>query len=163
MLQKTIDKLIRKEQTKPLHCIDTNVFLESTIDTKLGEICRSHLSNMGKGKYYRGVIPVSVLGETMMIIFRDNNDPAERMAKLDLLEKFMRMRNISFAVPKSEDHILIDELIREYRVEELDAEHLASGKRAGADAFVTFDSDMLNNKTLKEKLGLEIKHPKEFI
>ncbi|MBI4162743.1 MAG: hypothetical protein HY513_03595 [Candidatus Aenigmarchaeota archaeon] len=61
MFEKTKQRILRKESSKPLHCIDTSVFLEMTLDTKEGKICQSHLANMGKGKYYRGVLPLSVL------------------------------------------------------------------------------------------------------
>ena len=67
MLNKTFNKLVNRENKKPLHCIDTSVFLESTFDTKIGEICKTHLNNMGKGKFFRGIMPLSVLGEINLI------------------------------------------------------------------------------------------------
>ncbi len=164
MMKKTLRKLLNKEIKKPLHCIDSNIFLESTVDSKLGEICKSHLSNMGKGKYYRGIVPVSVLGEINLIIFRDLKEPIDRISRLELLEKFIRLRDIDFVAPKREDHLLIDELMEaETRLEEMDAEHLVCAKRAGASVFLTFDSKLLGNRTLESILGMRIKHPQEFV
>ncbi|MBI4162790.1 MAG: hypothetical protein HY513_03840 [Candidatus Aenigmarchaeota archaeon] len=51
----------------------------------------------------------------------------------------------------------------EARLDELDTEHLVCAKRAGADIFITLDAMLIGNKTLESKLGLLIKHPKDFV
>ncbi len=131
MIEKTLQKLLKKENAKPLHCIDTSVFLESDLDTKIGEVCRRHMNNMGKGKFFSGVMPVSVLGEINLIIFRDVSDPNERKEVFDALERFVRMRNIGFVAPKKDDYRFIHEIMSiEARLDELDAEHLVCAKRA---------------------------------
>jgi len=163
MLKKTFESLLKKEGTKPLHCIDSSVFLESKLDTKLGEICKSHMNNMGKGKYFRGVIPVSVLGEINMVIFRDMAEPIERITQFELLEKFIRLRSVNIVVPKREDYMLVHDIMEvDNRLDELDAEHLVSAARSNADAFVTLDKHLVGNKTLESKLKLKIIHPEEL-
>lgn len=164
MLNKTLRRLLAKESSKPLHCIDTSVLLESELDTKLGEVCRKHLNNMGNGKFFRGVLPVSVLGEINLVIFRDISDPGERTEAFNALERFVRFRNISLAVPKKEDYTFISELMNlEPRLDELDTEHLICAKRSQATAFITLDKLLINNKTLETKLKLGIKHPEDFV
>ncbi len=144
MLKKTFDKLLKKESAKPLHCIDTSVFLESLIDSRLGGLCKSHINNMGKGKYFRGVMSVSVLGEINLIIFRDIDDRIERIDLLDALESFVRLRDISFVAPQKDDYLLIHELMDiETRLDELDSEHIVCAKRAGANAFITLDEKLI--------------------
>ncbi len=155
------------ERKKSIHAIDTCVFLENTLDTHLGNICTKHLVNMGKGKYYNGVLSVSVLGEIVMIIQRDIQDPLERIDKLRYLEELIRRRNISFVTPRREDHLLIDRLMDiERGLEELDALHLVSAKRANAEVFLTFDKALLSTEAknnLEKMLNLKIEHPIEFI
>ncbi len=163
MMEKTLEKLLRKENKKPLHCIDTSVFLESTLDTKIGNICKSHLNNMGKGKYFRGIMPISVLGEINMIVFRDIKNSDERSTKFNLLEKFVKLRDIAFTIAEKEDYKLMIELIENERIEPTDAQHVACAKRVSAKAFITLDTDLLNNKNLENILDLKIQHPSEFV
>lgn len=164
MLNKTFDKLLKRELAKPLHCIDTSVFLESMSDSHLGEVCKSHLNNMGKGKYFRGVMPISVLGEISMVIVRDMADGVERMNIFDALQSFIQIRNISFVTPKKSDYFAIYEIMNaEAMLDELDSEHLVCAKRAGADVFITLDKLLINNPTIESKLGIRITHPKEFV
>ena len=163
MMEKTLEKLLKKESKKPLHCIDTSVFLESTLETKIGDICKSHLNNMGKGKYFRGVMPMSVLGEISMVVFRDIKNSDESAAKFDLLEKFVKLRSIDFVAAKKEDYQLIDKLIENERIEPTDAQHLVCAKRAGANVFITLDAELIDNKNLENVLGLKIQHPSGFV
>ena len=164
MLNKTFDKLLKKEVSKPLHFIDTSVFLESILDTRAGVICKAHLNNMGKGKYFRAVLSVSVLGEISLIIFRDMSDKKERLEIFDALERFISIRNVDLMVQKKNDYSLVHEIMNiESRLDELDTEHLVCAKRAGADVFITLDEKLIGNSVLESKLGLLIKHPNEFV
>lgn len=164
MFEKTKQRILRREASKPLHCIDTSVFLEMTLDTKEGKICQSHLANMGKGKYYKGVLPLSVLGEIVMVTFRDVNSPDERVERLRLLEEFARKRNIGCVVLHREDHKFIDKLMDiVYNLEEVDAEHLACAKRCGADVFITLDKKLIGSVELERELGIKIRSPSDFV
>ena len=158
MKEKTLLKLERKFLALPMHHIDTDVLIESLKETKLGDICSEYLNKVGYK--YRGVISLSVLGEFLLIIIRDNETIEQKEIALRALDRLIEKRKVSFSTPTIETFNIAKDIFNlDSRIEPADALHYATSIKDNANTFVTFDGKMERNKTLENAFGVKIIHP----
>ncbi|MBI2084061.1 MAG: PIN domain-containing protein [Candidatus Aenigmarchaeota archaeon] len=162
MKEKTFEKLTRKWLSKPSHVIDTNVLIETLIETKLGDKCADYLNRL-KIKY-RGYIPSSVLGEYFLIIFYDEKiEEKHKQRAFKFLEDLIKHRKILPLVPDREAFKLVEEIQNtEREVEDTDALHYATAVINNAKVFVTLDTKMLQSRTLGKEFGVSILSPENL-
>jgi len=160
MKEKTLQKLQKRFQALPLHFIDTDIFFEANCNTKLGDQCSAYLNKVGYN--YRGVIPLSVMGEYFLITFRDKTQEG-RYLLFNFLDILVEKRKIKFSVLKY-DSIKIVGKIKELdsRIEDTDAIHLANCIQDNGNTFVTFDEKLAENKRIENEFGIKIMHPEDL-
>lgn len=162
MKPKTLEKILRRFERLPLHFIDTGVFVEALKDTKLGNQCSDYLNRIGYK--YRGVMPLSVLGEYALITYRDIKDWEGREIMFSFVGRIVNKCDIKYKTLDFDSNNNIEKL-REIdgRIEFTDAQHLASAIGDKADSFVTFDKTLLDNaQEIEKSLGVRIIHPKDL-
>lgn len=161
MKQKTLNRLLRRFYRMPLHNIDTDIFVESSKESKLGDICVDYLNRVGYK--YRGTVSLSVLGEFLLITLRDTKNIEDRELALRIFDRTVRKQKISFVAPKTETYETAIKIIdMDSRVEQTDALHYALAVQEKANAFVTFDQKLVGNRTLEKEFGVKIIHPENL-
>ncbi len=161
MQKKTRERLERKFSALPLHFIDTDIIFEANNDTKLGNQCSDYLNRVGYN--YRGVLPLSVIGEFFLITFRDVQDSTEKDMLFRSIDNIIKKRKIEFSVLKHEGLSHINKIKEtDYHVEDTDAIHLANCIQDKGDTFVTFDEKLVDNRELEKEFDIKIMHPKRL-
>ncbi len=162
MKRKTLEKLERKWLAKPLHFLDASVLIETLIETKLGEKCAEYLNRL-KIKY-RGVAPLSVIGEYFMTMFYDEKiEERHKQKAFTFLEDLIRHKKVLSASPDKETFRLIERIQEvEREIENMDALHYATAVINRADVFVTLDRKMIESKTLEMEFGVKVMSPEDL-
>lgn len=144
----------------PIHHIDTSVFLGAFFEEEeFYDECKSYLNRIGYK--YLGCVSTSVAGEIFMILEKENIPTRELM--FEFLDRTIVRRKISFAPADFKTFELINLIkVVNYKLDPLDAEHLATAVSKSADVFITLDGELLENKRLEDALGIKIMHPKFF-
>jgi len=161
MKPKTLQKILRRFDVLPLHHIDTDIFIESDKETKLGDICASYLNKVGYK--YRGTVSLSVLGEFLLITLRDTEKPEDKELAIRIFDRMIRKRKIRFVTPATEAYETAVKVIKlDSRIENTDALHYAIAVQEKSNAFVTFDGKMVGNKILEKEFGVKIIPPENL-
>lgn len=161
MKQKTLEKILRRFEILPLHFIDTDIIFEANNETKLGNQCSDYLNRVSRK--YRGVMPLSVIGEFFMIIFRDVQKSEERYLLFNFVDTLIKKRKIKFSALKHDSFKIVDKIKEiDSRVEDIDAIHLANCIQDKGHTFVTFDEKLVGNKKLESEFNIKIMHPKDL-
>lgn len=144
---------------KPLHHIDTSVFLESekTID---GRFCRKYMQKVGYNYYGKFSLPT--LGE-MMISILLVKDYSKRYTLLDLITALKTARKIDIYTPIEigDIHRKIREI--DTRLNPTDIDIVACAIEDGAKNLVTLDKDLIGNRTIESEFRLRISHPRDLL
>jgi len=152
---------IEKFERLPLHFIDTNVIVEALTDTKLGTICSDYLNRVGYK--YRGILPLSVLGEFFLITFRDIEETSIRELGFRFIERFIERNKIGFSSLKYESLEIIDKIKGiDARIDDTDAIHLANCIQDKGNTFVTFDEKFFRSIKLEKEFSIRIIHPRNL-
>jgi predicted nucleic acid-binding protein len=161
MKPKTKARILRRELAKPLHHIDSCVFLESTSETREGYLCKDYLNRVGIK--YRGIFSMSVVGEIVCKIFSEVKTKELKDSALLLLRYLVGAKTIGTFWP-SFDTLNTAGVVKETdsRVEPLDALHLSCAIAGKANTFVTTDRTLIHNRSLETKFGIRILHPREL-
>ncbi len=162
MKPKTLEKLVRKFMRLPSHYIDTSVILGAFLeDEEFRDECKNYLNRVGYK--YRGFLPVSVTGEVFMIVNGRVDKELDRELFFAFFDKLIRKRKIEFIGADFEVYGKVQE-IRDihYKIEPLDALHLATAITHKANVFVTLDRKLLHNQKIENKFNISILHPKEL-
>ncbi|MBI2583969.1 MAG: PIN domain-containing protein [Candidatus Aenigmarchaeota archaeon] len=142
----------------PLHFIDTGILFEANKDTGLGNQCSDYLNRVGYK--YRGIAPLSVIGEFFMVTFRDVEKSEERHLLFSFMDNLIKRRKIRFSALRHDSIRLVDGIKEtDSRVEDTDAIHLANCIQDNGDTFVTFDKKLLENVRLENEFKVKIIHP----
>lgn len=162
MESKTLEKILRRFQRLPLHGMDSSIILEA-FDEK-GEFRESSKNYLNKiGYNFRGILPISVVGEVFTIIETDMIDKIEKEVFFQFFDGLVKRRKISFAVPKKTTFQIAEKVKElENRIGATDVLNLSIAIDESIKVFVTLDEDMLHNKQLEKEFGIEIKAPYEF-
>ncbi len=162
MKAKTLERLVKRFQRLPLHGIDSSIILEAFDEkSEFRESCKNYLNKIGYN--FRGVLPISVIGEVFTIIETDMPDKSEKEVFFQFFDSLVKKRKINFSVPKKitfQTAERVKEL--ENRIGATDALNLSIAVDEGIMVFVTLDADMLHNKQLENEFGVQIKAPYEF-
>lgn len=162
MKHKTLEKIIRRFQRLPLHGIDTSIILEAFDEkSEFRESCKDYLNKIGYN--FRGVLPISAVGELFTIIETDMDDKTEKEAFFQFFDSLVKKRKMSFAAPKKTTFQITEKVKEmENRIGATDALNLSIAIDEGVNVFVTLDADMLHNKQLEKEFGIQIRAPYEF-
>ena len=161
MLRKTSKKLQRRFERLPLHFIDADILFEANRDTKLGNQCSDYLNRVGYN--YRGIIPLSVIGEFFMIIFRDVQKEEEKYLLFNFIDNLIKKRKIKFSALKHDSLKIVDRIKEiDSRIEDTDSIHLANCIQDKGNTFVTFDEKLVENKKLENEFNIRILHPRNL-
>ena len=143
----------------PKHHIDTSVIVEPE-NTDEGRQCKRYLQKVNYN--YKGVLPFPVLSE-LFLIFASSEDFNARYDFAEPLLGTIKARCIDFYSPKDIACILNKIRIADSRIGSTDREILACAVEDNADALITIDKEMLNNRRLENLLGIKIIHPKDLL
>jgi len=162
MKPKTLEKLIRRFTRLPSHYIDSSVILGAFLeDEKFREECKNYLNRVGYN--YRGFLAVSVTGEIFMILNKRIDNETGREIFFSFFDKLVGRRKMEFIGADFEVYKKIDEIKEvSYKIEPLDALHLAIAINNKAGVFVTLDEKLLHNREIESKFNIKILHPKEL-
>jgi len=162
MKPKTLEKILRRFQRLPLHGIDSSIILEAFDEkSKFRESCKNYLNKIGYN--FRGILPISVVGEVFVIIETDMVDKIEKEIFFQFFDSLVKKRKIGFSVPKKTTFQTAEKVKElENRIGATDVLNLSIAIDEGMNVFVTLDKDMLHNKQFKKEFGIEIKAPYEF-
>lgn len=159
MLEKTMEKLKRRLESKPLHHIDTSVVIEPEKTTD-GRFCRKYLQKINYT--YRGALSSPVLSELLMsmILLKDSD---KVHAFLDFLIDLKNARNIEFYMSRDIHSIAarIKEIDR--RLDPTDIVIVACAVENNEVNLVTLDRKLIGNKAIEEEFGLKIMHPQHLL
>lgn len=157
MLEKIKRKLDKKFEALPLHHIDTSVLIEPE-KTDDGKHCRKYLQKVGYS--YRGILSFPVLSE-LFVKIDSLEDDEDKLGMLRLVSHLRKYKMIAFYSSKSGD--IMEELGRtDNRLQQIDIEIIASAIEHKAMNLVTLDRQLLHHKSIEERFGLKILHPKEL-
>ncbi len=162
MKPKTLEKILRRFQRLPLHGIDSSIILEASNEKgRFRESCKNYLNKLGYN--FRGILPISVVGEVFIIIETDMVDKTEKEIFFQFFDGLVKKRRISFVAPKKTTFQTAEKVKElENRIGATDTLNLSIAIDEGINVFVTLDADMLHNKQLEKEFGIEIKAPYEF-
>jgi len=161
MKPKTIKRIRRRFESLPLHFIDTDILFEANHDTKLGNQCPNYLNRVGYK--YRGLIPLSVIGEFFMIVFRDVQKTEEKYLLFNFIDRLIKKRKIKFSALKHGSLKIVDKIKEiDSRIEDTDAIHFANCIQDKGNVFVTFDEKLAENEKLENEFNIRIIHPKNL-
>ena len=162
MKSKTLEKLIRRFRRLPLHGIDSSIILEAFDEkSKFREPCKDYLNKIGYN--FRGILPISVVGELFTIIETDIADKTEKEIFFQFFDGLVKKRKINFTTPKKTTFQTAEKVKElENRIGATDVLNLSIAIDEGINVFVTLDDDMLHNKQLENEFNIEIKAPYEF-
>ncbi len=160
MERKTRRRLEKRWLAKPLHHIDTSVFLESLTPKSIEQRnhCERYLARLGK--IYRGSVSTLILGEFTEAALKS----VEPELLLNFLPLFIRRFGLgTVSLKEAAIQKAANLLGLETRLEMHDVLHLTIASQEGAAAFVTIDQKLIGHHLLEKELGLKILHPKELI
>ena len=161
MLEKIRAKMQKKFEILPLHHIDTNILVEALKDTKLGNQCVDYLNRVGYN--YRGVLSVSVLGEYSMITYENLKEITDLEVAFDFVARLVKRRKVTFCGTSFECYSIISKIKEgDTHIEPADALHIAAAIIDKANAFVTFDSALLNSRKIESEFKIKIMHPNDL-
>lgn len=161
MKPKTLKRIMRRFESLPLHFIDADILFEANHDTKLGNQCSNYLNKVGYK--YRGIVPLSVIGEFFMIVFRDVQETEEKYLLFNFIDRLIKNRKIKFSALKYGSLDIVDKIKEvDSRIEDTDAVHLANCIQDKCNAFVTFDEKLIGNERLENEFNIRITHPKNL-
>lgn len=75
----------------------------------------------------------------------------------------IKLRRIKFYAPKDIETLLNNIKIAERRIYHVDREILACAYEDKAQALVTLDREMINNRNLERMLKIKILHPRDLL
>ncbi len=158
MKKKTKEKLDRKLSRLPLVHIDTSIILEKET-TDDGYYCKKVLNIIGYK--YRGKFSMPMLSEILLRIIR-LDDAIERHKTLDMICMLIKEKNIDLhSVKNIENNV--------NKIKELDPSISPNDRLIVACAIidnatlVTLDKRLIKNKTIEERFGIKIRHPKDLV
>ncbi|MBI2547227.1 MAG: PIN domain-containing protein [Candidatus Aenigmarchaeota archaeon] len=162
MKPKTLEKIMRRFQKLPLHCIDSSIILEAFDEkSKFRESCKNYLNKIGYN--FRGILPISVIGEIFTIIETDIADKTQKEIFFQFFDSLVKNRKIGFAVPKKTTFQTAEKAKElENRIGATDVLNLSIAIDNEVNVFVTLDADMIHNKQLEKEFDIQTKAPYEF-
>ncbi|MBI2578101.1 MAG: type II toxin-antitoxin system VapC family toxin [Candidatus Aenigmarchaeota archaeon] len=143
----------------PKHHIDTSVIIEPE-NTEDGRFCKRYLQKLNYN--YTGILSFPVLSE-IFVILNSLEDFNERYDFIEPLLAMVKSRNIEFYAPKDIGNLLNSIKSTEKRIGFVDSEIVACAAEDKADALITLDRDLINNKNLEKLLRIRILHPKDLL
>ncbi len=159
MLEKTMEKLRRRLESKPLHHIDTSVIIESEKTTD-GRFCRKYIQKINYT--YRGVLSFPVLSELLMsMVLLKDSDKAH--AFLDFLIDLKNARNIEFYTPINIHNTATRIKEIDTRLDPTDVDIVACAIENNAVNLITLDRKLIGNRAIEEEFGLKIMHPQHLL
>ncbi|MBI2076487.1 MAG: type II toxin-antitoxin system VapC family toxin [Candidatus Aenigmarchaeota archaeon] len=150
---------MRKFLALPLHHIDTSVLIEPE-KTEDGRYCRKYLQKIGYN--YRGTLSFPVLSELFLKIVGLEVEE-EKLIILRFIAYLRKYKHVTFYSPKKIADILKDLNGLDNRLGPIDTNIIAASIEHKARNLVTLDKQLVHHKSVEEKFGLTISHPKEFI
>jgi|SRR3989344_1926408 len=159
MLRKTRIKLQRRFVILPLHHIDTSVILGSE-NAEEENIRKKYIQKLGYN--YRGVASFPVLSE-LFVKFLLLRAMEERDVFTQFMDHLRDRRKIEFYSPRRIGKLTEEIYDLDKRLEPTDIQIIACTIENKADVLVTLDKNLIDHKIIKEKYGLKIAHPKDFI
>lgn len=143
----------------PLHHIDASVLIEPE-KTDDGRYCRRYLQKVGYA--CRGKLSSPVLSELFMrLLAIENYD--DRDSFLMILDHLRRKRKVDYYTPVHIAKVIEDIEEIDNRLEPHDILIVACAIEDKARNLITLDRKLMHHKTIEERYGLRIAHPKEFI
>jgi len=149
---------IRKFLSLPLHHIDTSVLIEPE-KTEDGRYCRKYLQKISYN--YRGILSFPVLSELFVKIEELDNDE-DKLGVLRFITHLRKYKKIGFYSPKRVLDIMEELNSLDNRLEPIDANIIASAIENKAMNLVTLDRQLIHHKSVEERFGIKISHPKEL-
>ena len=129
-------------------------------NTEDGRLCKRYLQKVNYN--YAGILSFPVLSE-LFLIFASYENFNERYDFIEPLLSTIKARRIDFYSPKDIAELLSKIKIADNRIGSTDREILACAAEDNADALITIDKEMLNNRRLEELLRMKIIHPKDLL
>jgi predicted nucleic acid-binding protein len=111
------------------------------------------------GRSVRGLVSVPALGELTLAVRTELSTREAQLAAFDILFSFLDRARVDINSPgKTAYETAVRILERDRRVERADALRVAEAMEEGA-VLVTLDSDLLDNRVLREEFGAVIIAP----
>ncbi len=150
---------IKKFLSLPLQHIDTSVLIESE-KTEDGRYCRKYLQLVGYK--YRCVLSFPVLSEIFVKII-DLEDDEDKLGVLRFIAHLKKYKKVVFYSAKKVVTIMDELSSLDHRLEPIDTNIIAAAIEHKAVSLVTLDRKLIHHKSIEQKFGLRISHPKEFV
>ncbi len=149
---------IKKFLSLPLQHIDTSILIEPE-KTEDGRYCMKYLQLVGYK--YRCVLSFPVLSEIFVKLI-DLEDDEDRLGVVRFIAHLRKYKKVAFYSPKKVS--IVEELNSlDHRLEPIDASIVAAAIEHKVVNLVTLDRRLIHHKSIEEKFGLRISHPKEFV
>jgi predicted nucleic acid-binding protein len=150
-----LSKLFRKKEKKreklPKYDIDSSIFLEIIFENPREDDAKKLFQLSGYKNKYRLVVSSIVIGEVLYVISKEKSIEykekcIEALKRLILYYDIEIYRSSHTALSRTNEVIKADKFIKS-----MDALIFACVLENKSQKFITFDSDFLDNKSLKEK------------
>ena len=156
---KTIEKLRQRFERLPVHHINTDVILEPH-DTDNGRACARYLQLVGYN--YRGRLSFPVLSEIflkfLLVSMRE-----KREIIVEIMDNLRKKRKIDYYSPRKIGRLMEEIYELDKRLEPTDVQVIACAIEDKAINLVTIDTKLIDHKSIEERYGLKIAHPRDFI
>lgn len=159
MKPKIVEKLRRRFERLPLHHIDTSVILGSK-DAEEERIRKRYIQKLGYN--YNGKLSFPALGE-LFVKFLSLESVEEKDIFTQFMDHLKYKRRIEFYSPKRIGKLMEEIYELDKRLEPTDIQIIACAIEDKAVSLVTLDTSLINHISIKEKYGLYIEHPENFI
>lgn len=159
MKPKTLKKILKRFQTLPMHHIDASILLGSS-DTEEERARNKYIRKLGYN--YRGKLSFPVLSE-LFVKLLSLNSAEERDVFIQFMDHLFNRRKTEFYSSKRIGKLMEEIYEIDKRLQPTDIQIVACAIEDKADNLVTLDKNMVDNKSIKERYGLKISHPKDFI
>lgn len=143
----------------PLHHIDTSVLIEPE-KTEDGKYCRKYLQLVGYK--YRGVLSFPVLSELFVRVIGLEDDE-DKLGVIRFITYLRKYKKVTLYSPKKVAAIMEELGSLDRRLQPIDMNIVASAIEHNALNLVTLDRQLIHHKSIEEKFGLKILHPKELV
>lgn len=150
---------IKRFLSLPLHHIDASVLIEPE-KTEDGRYCRGYLQLVGYK--YRGVLSFPVLSELFVRVIGLEDDE-DKLGAIRFITHLRKYKKVAFYSPKRIAAVMEELGSLDRRLQPIDTNIVASSIEHNAINLVTLDRQLIHHKSIEEKFGLKILHPKELI
>ncbi len=140
----------------PLHHIDTSIFLAAFSNReKYSFVCKRYLNKVSVN--YHAAVSFSVLSELFLKLIKTISED-DKISFFLWFARFVKRKEVKLYPSNFSTYSRIENLrTSNFRLDPLDALHLATALENGATTFVTIDT-----KLGKQVNGLRIQHPENL-